>query len=217
MHLQQLVLRVLCERDPDLDYNALDALMRRDSQRSSKTSKIAWTLGVHAHWLQDGSFPKYNPLSPYCPPSERSDLESPSLIRPTMEVPAVVEITGSEDGSFEQSADFSGEQGSRVAFPTQDRRAYALRVRGDWLHPRYRDGEYVVVEPGEDAQPGDDVVVVCKNGRRFLRVLAWRKGDSVSLLPVGGTGAPLSIPQTDIAEIHAVAGTVSARAVRKET
>ena len=124
------------------------------------------------------------------------------------------EITGNNDGSFEQIAAAAGERHDTVAFPTRDSSAYALRVRGDWMHPRYRDGEYIVIEPREAAQPGDDVVVVCKDGRRFLRVLAWRKGDSVSLLSVNGASGPLTIQSDDIAEIHAVAGTVSSRAIQ---
>lgn len=50
-------------------------------------------------------------------------------------------------------------------------RAYALRVEGDALRPRYRPRDYVVVLPDERAQPGEDVIVTRSDGSAALAQL----------------------------------------------
>lgn len=92
-----------------------------------------------------------------------------------------------------------------VDFPTLDRGAYVLRVATNLLQPRYRQGEFVVLEPSFPAQPGDDVLVTCKSGKVLMRVLAWEREDMVQLAdPSGGLGG--AIPRRDILAMHIIVG-----------
>ena len=55
------------------------------------------------------------------------------------------------------------------SFADRDPRAYALRVRGDSMAPRYRPGEVVVAQPQLACRDGDDAVVVLKTGERLVK------------------------------------------------
>lgn len=213
---QDLSLEALCRRAPDsLDYNAIYALMRRDSRKSKDAGEIAWALGVHIGWLQDGHEPKYNPESPYCPCEQRSELVDTLPLRRTREVPAVGDVKGGSDGYFEEHQYQLGHGEGVIDYPTTDHFAYALRVKGDSMNPRYRAGEFIIVEPSIEPQPGEDVVVICHDGRKLLKVLAWVRGDSVSLLSINNGHLPLTLDTAEIDRMHPVAGSVPARALRK--
>lgn len=130
-------------------------------------------------------------------------------------VPNVGEVKGGQDGYFEELQYPTGHGDGVIDYPTTDRNAYALRVRGDSMHPRYRAGEYIVVEPSIEPQPGEDVVVICRDGRKLLKTLAWTRGGSISLLSINNGHSPLTLDLTEIERMHTVAGVVPARALRK--
>lgn len=92
-----------------------------------------------------------------------------------------------------------------VDFPSIDIDAYALRVVGDHAAPRYRAGEYLVLEPSFSPQPGDDVLVRCKNGRVHLCPMAWQR-DGMLQLYVGSTLTTFQL--ADVEAIHTVGGHV---------
>src|SRR5690606_15695783 len=49
--------------------------------------------------------------------------------------------------------------------------AYALRVRGDSMHPAIRNGSFVVAEPGRACVPGEYVVLVLTTGQKMVKEL----------------------------------------------
>jgi transcriptional regulator with XRE-family HTH domain len=57
-------------------------------------------------------------------------------------------------------------------FPSDDEKAYAVRILSNTLHPRVRAGEYVVLEPGHECIPGDEVLLRLHDGRSMIRELA---------------------------------------------
>lgn len=55
-------------------------------------------------------------------------------------------------------------------YDVRDPRAYAVRVRGDSMVPRYRPGEVLVVSPNTAVEDGDEVYVALLSGERLLKV-----------------------------------------------
>jgi phage repressor protein C with HTH and peptisase S24 domain len=126
--------------------------------------------------------------------------------KPMARLPLVGEVKGGPDGYLEELQYPVGHGEGVVEHPTSDPNAYALRVRGDSMHPRYRAGEFVIVEPNIEPQPGDDVVVVCSNGRKLLKELNWKRDGEVQLLSINNGYAPLTLPLSDVDSIQLVAG-----------
>lgn len=146
----------------------------------------------------------------------QNDLDNAPTAKTSRAVPAVGEVKGGADGYLEDLQYPAGYGDGVVDYPTTDQHAYALRVRGDSMSPRYRPGQYIIVEPSIEPQPGDDVVVICKDGRKLLKVMAWVRSESVSLLSVNNDYAPLTLDIAEIDHMHTVAGTIPARALRKD-
>ena len=145
----------------------------------------------------------------------KSNLEAGPLLRPSKSVPVVGEVKGGDDGYLDELQYPVGHGDGTVDYPTADPNAYALRVRGDSMHPRYRAGEYIVVEPNIEAQPGDDVVVALMDGRKLLKELNWQRDGEVQLLSVNNHFGPLTLLDTEIHTIQLVAGRVRRSAVHK--
>lgn len=135
-----------------------------------------------------------------------SELGERIELKAMREIPVVGEVRGGDDGFLEEFQYPVGHGEGFVDYPTTDPNAYALRVRGDSMHPRYRAGEFVVVEPNIEPQVGDDVVVECLSGKKMLKQLNWHKEGEIQLLSINNGYAPLTIPDHEVLAIHLVAG-----------
>lgn len=140
--------------------------------------------------------------------SQTSNVEAAPILRESKGVPVVGEVRAGADGYLEELQYPVGNGEGHVEYWTRDDAAYALRVRGDSMHPRYRAGEFVVVTPSGEPRLGGDVVVACHDGRKMLKQLNWMRDGEIQLLSVNGDYAPLTIPASDILAIHNVAGSV---------
>lgn len=143
----------------------------------------------------------------YTPPafgSVESNVEPALELKKSRRVPITGSVKGGDDGYLVQDNGTDG----WVDYWTGDPRAYALRVRGDSMHPRYRSGEYVVVTPSIEAQPGRDVVVQLKNGKCLLKELGWRRDDEVQLRSINNGYTPMTVMVDEIESICRVAGAV---------
>jgi phage repressor protein C with HTH and peptisase S24 domain len=120
----------------------------------------------------------------------------------------VGEVRAGADGYLEELQYPVGNGEGYVEYWTRDEAAYALRVRGDSMHPRYRAGEFVVVTPSGEPRLGGDVVVACHDGRKMLKQLNWMRDGEIQLLSVNGDYTPLTLMLSDILAIHNVAGSV---------
>lgn len=173
-------------------------------------------LGVDAHWLATGEghmirsanltnktidFENAVSLNP-------SNVEAaPDLVQ-SRRVPVVGEVKGGLDGYFEALMYPVGHGEGYVEYWCKDEHAYALRVRGDSMHPRYRAGEFVVVTPSYEPTCGSDVVVQLVDGRKLLKELNWIRGDDVQLLSINGSYEPMTVSKADILSMQSVAGGV---------
>lgn len=91
--------------------------------------------------------------------------------------------------------------------------AYAVRVRGDSMRPRIRNGEYVIAEPSFLPKPGQDVVVKLKDGRAMVKELLFSNEDEVILGTANDEIAPLMLPLEIIQSIHVVSAIMPAGAL----
>lgn len=137
-----------------------------------------------------------------------SNVEAGPDLRHGAKVPVVGSVKGGADGFMEELQYPVGEGEGFVEYWTPDKSAYALRVKGDSMHPRYRAGEFIVVTPNIEPQPGRDVVVKLKDGQRLLKQLNWIKGDEVQLLSINNGYAPMTIDLVDVESIQRVGGSV---------
>lgn len=144
-----------------------------------------------------------------------ANVEAGPSVKAAREIPVIGEVKGGDDGYLTKMDYPVGHGDGVVDYPTSDPNAYALRVRGDSMHPRYRAGEFVVVEPGVEPLPGDDVVVALHDGRKLLKELNWARDGEVQLLSINNHFGPLTIPLADVLHIQLVAGRVRRGAIRR--
>jgi phage repressor protein C with HTH and peptisase S24 domain/transcriptional regulator with XRE-family HTH domain len=91
-----------------------------------------------------------------------------------------------------------------VDFPTRDPNAYALKCEGDSMRPRIQPGEFVVVEPNQPVEPGDDVLVKSKDGRVMVKRFLYKAQGRAHLISVNDAHAPLSFKDDEIEKMHFV-------------
>lgn len=190
----------------------ISAIEVRDSKRSVVAPALARALGVTLEQLMSDDM---DALAPGAPTHEPSNVAPAPALRASRQIPVVGEVKGGDHGYLDELQYPVGHGDGTVDFPTTDPMAYALRVRGDSMHPRYRAGEFVVVEPSVEALPGDDVVVALVDGRKLLKELGWWRDGELQLLSVNNHFGPMTLERTWIASIHLVAGRVRRCAINK--
>lgn len=188
-------------------------------KRAGKGSliKLARVLDASLDWLIDGDGPML--MSEWIEVQARlvddpdqnlvratSNVEQADTLKQSKGVPIVGEVKGGSDGFIDELQYPKGHGDGFVEYPTTDANAYALRVRGDSMHPRYRAGEFIVIEPSIEPQTGDDVVVSLTDGRKLLKELNWMRDGEVQLLSVNNHYGPLTLQTCDVLYIHLVAG-----------
>lgn len=161
--------------------------------------EIEQKLGKPHGWLDQPQ--RKTPADP-----PQVDVEEAPNLRSRVAVPLVGEVKGGHDGYLEETQYPVGVGEGFIVYPTSDPHAYALRVRGDSMHPRYRHGEFVVVEPSHEAQPGDDVVVRCHDGRKLLKEFGWQRQDEIQLRSINDGFEPMTLSLAEVASIHLVGG-----------
>lgn len=163
-----------------------------------------YNLNVSPAWLAEGIGPKLLPAGVHHVIAEHTNVEPAPDLKKSRRVPITGSVKGGDDGYLVQDNGIDG----WVDYWTGDPEAHALRIRGDSMHPRYRAGEFVIVTPSVEAQPGRDVVVKLTNGKCLLKQLNWMRDDEVQLLSINNGYAPMTIPRSEIETIARVAGSV---------
>lgn len=130
-------------------------------------------------------------------------LEAPPL-RSFKNVRVVGTVEGGAEGFLEDMPSGDG----TIEYPAKHPDAYALRVRGDSMRPRIKSGEFIVIEPHIAPNPGDDVVVVCVDGRKMVKELMYVRDDEITLGSINNGFKPISLLLKDIEAIHYVAAIV---------
>ncbi|WP_321876610.1 S24 family peptidase [Paraburkholderia bannensis] len=93
-----------------------------------------------------------------------------------------------------------------VDWPTSDPNAYALQCDGESMLPRIRPGKFVIIEPGNPIQPGDEVMVRSKDGRVMVKEFLFKANGKCHLASVNAAHGRVSILIEEIEKMHYVSG-----------
>lgn len=118
-----------------------------------------------------------------------------------------------QDGTWYELEYPTGHGDGYIPVHTRDRNVYALRVRGDSMHPRIRDGEYVIISPNTAYIPSNDVMVQTNDGRSMVKELAWQRDGQIKLLSINERHPPIVLDLSEVRVIHRVIGTAQREAL----
>ncbi|TCK44014.1 phage repressor protein C with HTH and peptisase S24 domain [Paraburkholderia sp. BL8N3] len=91
-----------------------------------------------------------------------------------------------------------------VDFPTKDPDAYALKCEGDSMRPRIQDGEFVVIEPNQPVEAGDDVLLKAIDGRVMVKRFLYKRAGRTHLISVNDSHPAMSFTDDQIEKMHFV-------------
>jgi phage repressor protein C with HTH and peptisase S24 domain len=145
-------------------------------------------------------------------PSNVEPAGQPRIAKPT---PVVGTARMGEDG-FYDALDYPPGQGDGfVDSHSPDPNAYALRVKGDSMHPAIRHGSFVVVEPNGRCMPGEYVVIALVDGRKMVKELVIERPDEIVVESVNGNHRK-TWERSEIERMHPVSAIVAASKWRQE-
>lgn len=156
--------------------------------------------GISMRWMRHGE----GAMTGDSPLRDITNVEPAPELKKARRIPVTGSVRAGPDGYLVQDNTAEG----WVTYWTGDPRAYALRIKGDSMHPRYRAGEFVVVTPSIEAQPGRDVVVKLHDGNCVLKQLNWMRGDELQLLSINNGYEPMTIGRQEVDCVERVAGSV---------
>ena len=91
---------------------------------------------------------------------------------------------------------------------SRDPDAFALRVKGDSMHPAIRHGHFVVVEPSGRCVPGEYVAIELLDGQKMVKELIYDRPTEVVVESANGNRR-MTFERTAIKHMYAVASIVS--------
>lgn len=178
-----------------------------DDPRTATVQPLADYFGVSVDFLRTADAESFD----YGKPPEPPEVEAAPSLRRFKNVPIVGTVEGGPDGHPVGHGD------GLIEYPAKDQNTYALRVRGESMRPRIKSGEFIVVEPNTEPNPGDDVVVICHDGRKMVKELLYTRDGEVTLGSINNGFKPISLQLQDIQAIHYVAAIVPRGAFYKPT
>jgi phage repressor protein C with HTH and peptisase S24 domain len=124
-------------------------------------------------------------------------------------VPVIDNIAAGAGSDTVQAEDFPpGWAESFVAYPNAPEGAFAVRVSGDSMAPTYADGDMIVVNPHQQASPGEVAVVLYQepeSGARLSRLKRLRlRGGQVILESLNPDYPPVSIESDQLIHTYPV-------------
>lgn len=134
--------------------------------------------------------------------------DSPSKVGRAKEgrVPVVGNAQLGNEGFFE-ALDFPpGHGDGYLNIHSDDPDAYGLKVTGDSMLPRIKNGEFVLIEPNKSFFSGDEVMVRTAAGRTMIKEFIYLRDGMYRLDSVNAEHSPIHIAESDVMEIHLVGG-----------
>jgi phage repressor protein C with HTH and peptisase S24 domain len=188
------------------------------SLKAESAAAIEAVTGYSAEWIVTGKLPKRRPG-----PGIRESLINSTMWNlvdngrapemdvtgPKVRVPVLATIQMGEEGVNDELAYPAGNPDGYVQGYSSDPQAYALRVRGDGLHPVIRDGQYVVAEPTARCEPGEYVIIALDEGTRMIKEFMFERGGIVTVLSVN-SGKRSTFDRASILTLHPIVAVVSA-------
>ena len=149
-------------------------------------------------------------------PNAHYEVEGKPLAIVSENIPVVGTAQLGDNGHWSEYDYPVGQGDGFVQYPTKDRNAYALRVKGDSMRPRIKPGEFVIIEPHTAPIPGSEVIVKTKDGRVMVKVLDFRRDGIIQLSSVNENHGPITLDEDVVELVHCVAGIVKASLYRRE-
>jgi phage repressor protein C with HTH and peptisase S24 domain len=166
--------------------------------------KAAAFLGVNEAWLSEGKGPRH--LAGRATQEQKDEagveLEPAGQPRSVRRIRVVGTAKLGDDGYFERI-----EGDGWIIGYTDDQDAYALRVKGDSMHPAIRHGHFVAVAPNSCCVPGEYVVIELRDGRKMVKELIFERSDEIVIESVNGNHRR-AIEKSEIEKMHPVVAIV---------
>ena len=178
-------------------------VLKGDSEdpRTSTLQPIADYFGITVEFLRTVDMEAFH----RSPESYNQAEISRNLLR-FRSIPIASTVKSNQEGYLEAIDQTQGDDS--IEYQAKDQQTYALRVRGESMRPRVKSGEFIVLEPSIEAVPGDDVLIICRDGRKILGELLYCREDEVTLGSINNVFKPVSLQIQNIRDIHYVAAIV---------
>lgn len=173
-------------------WKGVDLLAARSGLTASglakKAGMDATTFNLSKRMSADGSRPRWPSTESIAKAlaAARVDFEEFATLASgtaqTRSVPLIGLAQAGNAGFFDDAGFPVGQGWEEVIFPgVSDTHAYALEISGDSMAPVYRNGDRVVVAPGETPRKGDRVVVRTADGEVMAKELVRLSRDGIEL------------------------------------
>lgn len=87
--------------------------------------------------------------------------------------------------------------------------SYCTRIRGGFLSPRIKNGEYLIINPEKQPVSGDDALIFLKDGRKMIKELLYIRDNEVTLGSVNSIQKNTTVSLDQIEKMHRVVAIVS--------
>lgn len=166
---------------------------------------LAAHLNVNPLWLETGEGVPV-PQQETAPVGESELDDAPPILRKSQLIPVVGRVQAGDNGLLHiDDAGAQHPEGYLVSYASCPQ-AYALRIRGESMSPRYLPGEFVGVDPCSEVLPSDEVIVLLKDGRRMIKRLLWVRDDQACFESVNKDHPNIVIDCEEIEKMHLVTG-----------
>lgn len=134
--------------------------------------------------------------------------DAPSLVATQKWLPVVGVVQAGPDGLLAIDDYPVGFGEGSVPYWSKCDNAYALRVRGESMSPRYLPGEFVAVDPCFEVQPSHECIVLLKDGTRMIKRLLWSRDGMASFESINKDYKNITLELSEIIGLHRVLGVV---------
>ncbi|CAI8809021.1 Peptidase_S24 domain-containing protein [Pseudomonas donghuensis] len=129
---------------------------------------------------------------------------------PAAPVPVVGKAILDPSGYF-NALDFASEPDEGyIDIVSPDASAYSLKVIGNSLHPRIKNGEYVLIEPGCPYRTGDEVLVTTVDGKAMVKEYIYHREGQYRFDSISDGSPPTFLDEQFVANIHFLAAILKA-------
>lgn len=205
-------------RDVGVKPQAVQAWESGKNSPSRKSIQILSNiLQVSAHWLEFGTaYPSDSSHAAEFGPFMVAEAGSIYAITEKKKgIPVIGTTQAGPDRHWKDLGYPTGWGEEYAVIESDDPHAYILRVEGDSMSPRINEGDYVLVEPSTEAQPGDIIVTKLNSGEVMLKYFRADYGEEIMLESHNHGFTAKTIRKTDIVFIHAISGILLRRKIKK--
>lgn len=188
--------------------------------KGKNLTRAAEFLGVSPAYLKFGGTAPVSPV-PATSPNIKELLKplnevepGPDLVGRVRDLPVVGQVQAGPDGLLHIDDYPVGYGDGTVQYWATCDNAYALRVRGESMSPRYLPGEFVAVDPCSEVQPSQEVIVLKTDGTRMIKRLLWMREGQACFESINKDYKNITLYMDEITALHRVLGRVPPEAFR---